>query len=115
MGKTAPEGSELLAAVRRARERQAHRYRGESFSQNGDLPGSLLQRYVFLEERAEEALREAVARYGLSGRAYTGLVRVARTIADLEEKEKVGLPHLLEALSYRMLDTMEAQAGFSGR
>lgn len=100
-------GEDPRTAVARARERQIRRYAEEAFSCNGDLPGSLVRKYVPLEEGAEEIVREAVGRYGLSGRAYTGLIRVARTIADLEGKERVGIPHLIEALSYRALDTLE--------
>jgi magnesium chelatase family protein len=54
-----------------------------------------------MDQQAREAFHKALARLGLSGRAYHGILRVARTIADLDGKETIGVEHILEAVQHR--------------
>jgi magnesium chelatase family protein len=56
-----------------------------------------------MSEKAENALHKALSRLGLSGRAYHGILRVARTIADLDGKETIETEHILEAVQHRRL------------
>jgi len=56
-----------------------------------------------MSEKAENAFHVAIAKLGLSGRAYHGILRVARTIADLEEKDIIETEHILEAVQHRRL------------
>jgi magnesium chelatase family protein len=56
-----------------------------------------------MNEKAENAFHTAVAKLGLSGRAYHGILRVARTIADLEGKNNIEVEHILEAVQHRRL------------
>ena len=64
----------------------------------------MLQQYAPLDEASFQALRLAMERLDLSARAYSRILKVARTIADLEGSEQVLLPHIAEAISYRNLD-----------
>ncbi len=99
-----PAGVESSAEVRRrvtaARALQLQR----AGCPNARLSGRDLERHCALSVEGERLLEQAVARLGLSVRAYHRILRVARTIADLEGCDAVGIPHLSEAIGYRRLD-----------
>jgi magnesium chelatase family protein len=65
------------------------------------MPGSVARRVARLSPEAERMLGQAVERLALSGRGFDRALKVARTIADLEAEERIGPPHLLEALAFR--------------
>lgn len=100
----AQSSAEMAAAVRLARQMQQQRYANEPFSFNAQLPPARLSHYCPLEEQASAALQAAFDRLNLSARAYDRIVKVARTIADLEQCETISRAHVLEAISYRSLD-----------
>jgi magnesium chelatase family protein len=60
-----------------------------------------IEKYCMLAEAEDQFLKNAVTRLDLSTRAYFRILRLARTIADLEDSSEIRLPHLAEALSYR--------------
>jgi len=97
------------AAVRnrvlRARERQARRFTGEKrvFS-NAQMPPKLIRKHCSIKEEGEKMLENAIGRLGLSARAHDRILKVARTIADLDSSENVETRHLGEAIQYRTLD-----------
>lgn len=90
--------------VQAARERQARRYEGTGIRCNAQMNGKHLEDQALLSKEAGTLLQNAVQRYGLSMRAYTRLIKVARTIADLAGEEAVGLPAMAEAIQFRMID-----------
>ena len=71
---------------------------------NADLSGSLLEKHCCMGAPERAFLREAVQRLALSARAYTRILRISRTIADLAGSESIGVPHLAEAIGCRVLD-----------
>ena len=71
---------------------------------NADLSGSLLEKHCRMGAPERAFLREAVQRLALSARAYTRILRISRTIADLAGSESIGVPHLAEAIGCRVLD-----------
>jgi magnesium chelatase family protein len=93
------------AAVRErvlgARERQAARHGGCGPRSNADAPPSLAPRASDLPADARDALRAAYARGSLSARGHSRVLRVARTIADLDGVDRIGTAHLLEAIALR--------------
>jgi magnesium chelatase family protein len=86
-----------------ARERQQARYHGQ-FACNARLDAKATRRHCVLTPGAQELLATALERLGLSARAYDKLLRLARTIADLEASELIEEPHIAEAVQYRSLD-----------
>lgn len=108
---TAPKGetsAQIAARVTSARAVQAARYATEpDVTTNGDAPGDLMARYAAPTPEGRALLEQVDARFGLSARAYHRLLRVARTIADLEGVQQVERAHLAEAVAYRIL-TSEA-------
>ncbi|MXU64472.1 YifB family Mg chelatase-like AAA ATPase [Oceanomicrobium pacificus] len=103
----APEGpgsAEVAARVAAARDRQAARFAERSHVRlNADAEGELLSRIADPTEAALHLLRDACARLSLSARGYHRVLRVARTIADLDGAEMVDRAHVAEAISYRSL------------
>ena len=89
-----------------ARDRQRHRYGKDGLPTllNGRLTARHLRRYCKLDPDAESLLRAAMEEMGLSARAHDRILRVARTIADLDAADTIGAVHLSEAINYRTLD-----------
>ncbi len=100
---TAAESSHIIRArVQKARNMQLERYKGLSNICNSDLKQSEINKFIVLEDDSKEILEIAVKNLNLSARSYFRILKVARTIADLENSEKVMLQHIQEALGYRV-------------
>ena len=104
----APRG-ESSASIRerviRARQIQEKRYAGiKGIHCNAQMTTALLQQYAALDEQCTERLRSAMKRLNLSARAYDRILKVARTIADLEGTEDIKPWHIGETIGYRNLD-----------
>ena len=96
------EGSkEVAARVAKARGHQTARYGLGGPRTNAEMDGKLLDEHAMPDELGRQLLAQAAEAMRLSARGYTRVLRVARTIADLEGAEKVGRIHVAEALSYR--------------
>lgn len=97
--------AEIRKRVIRARQAQLERYsKSTSVYSNALMKPRLIKKYCQLDSSGEEILKEAVHRLGLSARAYHRILKVARTIADLDNGEQISTSHLLEAIQYRSLD-----------
>ena len=101
------EGSaEVALRVARARTRQTDRYRALGLAQvrcNAEAPAAAIEEIARPDKTGHALLREAIEVMRLSARGYHRVLRVARTIADLDNAEAIGRVHLAEALSYRAL------------
>lgn len=102
--KPGKSSAEMRASVMKAREIQAQRYAGTGVLSNAALQGRNLDRYCALDEKTRAFLGTAVERLCLSARAYTRILRLSRTIADLHAEERVQLEHVAEAINCRCLD-----------
>lgn len=98
-------GGEKSACIRkrveRAREIQKKRFEKKSFRTNAEMTSQVVKEICVLDEVARELLRGAVGRLHLSARGYMRVLKVARTIADLEQAASVTESHIAEALQYR--------------
>ncbi len=90
--------------VRKARAIQQDRYRQEGVYCNAALTSRLLKKHCVLSDEATAVLHSAVDRMGMSMRAYSRVLKVARTIADLAGEEQIQTEHVAEAIAYRELD-----------
>jgi magnesium chelatase family protein len=98
----AGEGSSSLRRrVASAVRRQRSRYQGLSFSRNAHIPAGLVERFCPTDAEGRAALQDAAEQLNLSSRAFHSILKVARTIADLEASQRIGKDHLLEAVQYR--------------
>jgi len=94
----------IRARVQQARERQLERYQGMKIYCNAQLAPKNLKEYCAVDEAGSALLRQAIEQLGLSARAYDRILKVARTIADLEAQESIRPEHISEAIQYRSLD-----------
>lgn len=90
--------------VEKARYLQQLRYKGTGISCNSQLSPKLLNKHCKLSSSAKKLIREAFSKLKLSARAYNRILKISRTIADLDEKEIVLEEHIAEALQYRNID-----------
>ncbi|MBR3593406.1 MAG: YifB family Mg chelatase-like AAA ATPase [Clostridia bacterium] len=90
--------------VNKARRLQEERYKGSGITCNARLTPSMLEKYCVMSDEAERALKLAFDRMGLSARAYDRLLKVSRTIADLDGSERIETPHIMQAIQFRSLD-----------
>ena len=101
----AAEGSEAVRErVSRARARQAQRFRrlgAEGIRLNAECPPALLDQIARPDDSGEKLLREAADAFNLSARGYHRVLRVARTLADLDDRDAIGAAHIAEALACR--------------
>ena len=93
--------SDIACRVLAAVEIQRCRLQGTGIRRNALIPAGMTGAFCQMNEKAENAFHIAVSKLGLSGRAYHGILRVARTIADLEGKEIIETEHILEAVQHR--------------
>ena len=104
-GKGGISSAEMSEMVMKAREMQDKRFKGTSYRFNSDLKADDMDKYCELGEKEFELMEKLYKELSLSARSYHRILRVARTIADIDGKEYIGSNHLLEAASFR--PTME--------
>ncbi|HEX2581061.1 MAG TPA: YifB family Mg chelatase-like AAA ATPase [Dongiaceae bacterium] len=95
--------SDVRQRVTVARARQRERYKDAGIRTNAEADGELLDRHVALDQEGKSLLIQAIDKFKLSARGYHRVLRVARTLADLEGSERVHRLHLAEALTYRRI------------
>jgi magnesium chelatase family protein len=96
--------SQIRERVVKARERQLERYQGEKIYSNAQMSSRQIRKYCNISADCERLLESAMTRLGLSARAHDRILKVSRTIADLEGAEDINSTHLSEAIQYRSLD-----------
>ena len=95
---------EIKKRVDKARKIQLERYKKDGIFSNSELTPSLSNIYCKLDLKSKEIVQNAFDKLGLSARAYGRILKVARTIADLDGKENIEAKHIAEAIQYRSLD-----------
>ena len=95
---------EIKARVERARNVQLERYKHNEIYSNAELTPKLIEKYCVLDSKCKTTLEKAFSKMGFSARAYGKILKVARTIADLDGSININQKHLLEAIQYRSLD-----------
>ena len=95
---------EIRKRVNLARKIQLERYKEYNIFSNAELTPNLIEKYCRLDKKGKQILQNAFDTLGLSARAYGRILKVARTIADLDGKAKINVNHLAEAIQYRSLD-----------
>jgi magnesium chelatase family protein len=90
--------------VSRAREAQRHRFGPDSHTLNSRMTTRQLRRHCALNDDGKGLLKNAMEELGLSARAHDRILRVARTVADLEGSADIQAGHVVEAINYRSLD-----------
>lgn len=88
--------------VIKARKIQAQRYINDGILTNSELTTDLIKKYCPLDDKSKELLKVAIVKYQLSGRKYDRVIKLARTIADLDGSENITQVHLMQALQYKM-------------
>jgi len=92
---------EILKRIEQARKQQFDRFKNLPMNTNDELTTKLLGRFCKLDDQSIQILKKAIEQYQLSARAYTRTLKVARTIADIENSNNIKIHHLAEALRYR--------------
>lgn len=96
--------AQIKERVNKARQIQMQRYQEERIYSNSQLTPKLIEKYCKLDDKGKLILQNAFEKLGLSARAYGRILKVARTIADLDGSENVQEKHVAEAIQYRSLD-----------
>lgn len=87
-----------------ARKIQLERYKGLKIYSNAELDSNMVEKYCKLDDKGKDIMKKAFEKLGLSARAYNKILKVARTIADLDNSENIEYKHIAEAIQYRSLD-----------
>ncbi len=106
-GKDTPAGENSKAIrerVLKAREIQLNRFSGEKVFSNSAMSPAQIRKFCALDPESENLLEKAMLKQGLSARAHDRILKVSRTIADLDESENIKPNHISEAINYRSLD-----------
>lgn len=100
----AEDSASVKERVDFARKIQTERYKNTSVYCNAGMSSRMINEYCALDSDAQSLLKDAFARLDLSARAYTRILKVSRTIADLADSENISAEHIAEAVQYRSLD-----------
>jgi magnesium chelatase family protein len=103
-GAPGTSSAELRRQVAAARRAQTVRFDGAAVRHNGDMTHRQTRQFCKLDDECQNILKGAMTELGLSARAHDKVLRVARTIADLDQSESLRPSHLHEAINYRTLD-----------
>jgi len=106
-GSTPPDAEDsarIRERVIKAREHQRQRFLSDGIFANAAMTPRLIRSYCHIDSESEAMLERAMSRLGLSARAYDRILKVSRTIADLEDSDEIHSAHVAEAVHYRSLD-----------
>ncbi len=95
---------QIRERVDMARKIQQCRYKDNGIFSNAELTPKLIQEHCRIDDKSDKILEKAFEKLGLTARAFGRILKVARTIADLEQSEKIESMHVIEAIQYRSLD-----------
>ena len=95
---------EIKKRVDKARAVQNKRFANQKIFSNSKMTNAMIKKYCELDSESNNLLQQAFDNLKLSARAYNRILKVARTIADLEGSEKILQEHIIEAVNYRSLD-----------
>ena len=96
------ETEKARGQVLKARERMLARHAGRAAATNSSLSARDIEEIIHITDEVKDLLKVSSLKLSLSPRGYHRLIKVARTIADLDQSEHIGIPHVLEALQYRV-------------
>lgn len=102
--KEGEKSATIRERVTKARDMQTERFKEENIFSNAMMSSKQMEKYCPLAPDSKELLGKVIEKMGLSARAYTKIVKLARTIADLDNSEPILTKHLMEAIQYRTLD-----------
>ena len=97
----AESSSIIQKRIQRARDLQLKRFKGLKTTSNAEMNNNQLKQFCNLDAQSILLLKQAIAKLNLSARAFHRVIKIARTIADLENSEKIKSNHIAEALQYR--------------
>jgi magnesium chelatase family protein len=98
------DSTTMRESIIEARKIQQTRFKKSGISRNSQMQTNQIRKYCTLDSASEEMLRVAFERLQMSARSYTRVLKISRTIADLNGEEQIAMQHLAEALQYRSLD-----------
>ena len=94
--------SAIAARVKEAREIQLARFKGEAFYTNARIPAGKLAEYCTIGAKEQAFLKSYISRQGISARGYSRILKISRTIADLDGKDFISLEHISKAIQLRL-------------
>ena len=104
-GGTGEPSATIRERVVAARDRQAHRFTdAPSLHCNAHMQSKQIKQFCPVGDDVKDLLRAAIAQLGLSARAYDRILKLSRTVADLDDQPQIGLAHVAESIQYRALD-----------
>ena len=103
LGQTTGESSSTIAGrVKAARDIQLERFRGENFYTNAQIPPGKLAKYCRIGDKEQQFLKNFISRQGISARGYSRILKISRTIADLDGKDFISLEHISKAVQLKL-------------
>ena len=97
---------QIKERIIRARAVQLERFEGSDLNYNAEMNSKDVEEYCLLDKEAQKMIKNAISRLNLSARAYDRILKLARTIADLDQAETITIDHLGEAIQYRSLERL---------
>ena len=101
---TGRSSSEIIERVKSARRIQAGRFHKMKIHTNADMNSRQIRKFCIIDTESVDLLEKAMDKRGLSARAHSRILKMARTIADLENSADIESSHVAEAIQYRTLD-----------
>jgi len=103
-GKDGESSAKILGRVKKARAIQGERFARSKIHSNAGMNSRQIKKFCQVDDESNDLLERAMDRFGLSARAHSRILKIARTIADLEGRADIHANHVAEAIQYRTLD-----------